>query len=50
VRHTIRLAAQYPADFFDKLPCKELKLTRNNVFERDLNQCQYCGGHFPRES
>ena len=29
--------------FFDKLPCKELKLTRNNVFERDAWTCQYCG-------
>jgi 5-methylcytosine-specific restriction endonuclease McrA len=35
--------------FFDKLPCKELKLTRNNVFERDRNQCQYCSKTFPRE-
>jgi 5-methylcytosine-specific restriction endonuclease McrA len=26
-----------------------LKLTRNNVFERDRNHCQYCGRHFTRE-
>ncbi len=49
VRHTIRLPRVILLTFFDKLPCKELKLTRNNVFERDRNQCQYCGGHFPRE-
>jgi 5-methylcytosine-specific restriction endonuclease McrA len=35
--------------FFDRLPCKELKLTRNNVFERDGNQCQYCSRVYPRE-
>ncbi len=35
--------------FFDKLPCKELKLTRNNVFSRDKNHCQYCAKVFPRE-
>jgi 5-methylcytosine-specific restriction endonuclease McrA len=49
VRHTIRLPRVILLTFFDKLPCKELKLTRNNVFERDKNQCQYCGAHFPRE-
>ena len=37
---TIRLPRVILLTFFDKLPCKELKLTRNNVFERDKNQCQ----------
>jgi 5-methylcytosine-specific restriction endonuclease McrA len=49
VRHTIRLPRVILLTFFDKLPCKELKLTRNNVFERDRNHCQYCGGRFLRE-
>jgi len=49
VRHTIRLPRVILLTFFDKLPCKELKLTRNNVFERDKNQCQYCGRFFERE-
>ena len=39
---TIRLPRVILLTFFDKLPCKELKLTRNNVFERDKNTCQYC--------
>jgi len=46
---TIRLPRVILLTFFDKLPCKELKLTRNNVFERDKNQCQYCSKVFQRE-
>ena len=34
---------------FDQLPCKELKLTRSNVFERDKDTCQYCSRILPRE-
>lgn len=45
----IRLPRVILLTFFDKLPCKELKLTRNNVFERDKNQCQYCSKTFARE-
>ena len=45
----IRLPRVILLSFFDKLPCKELKLTRNNVFERDKNQCQYCSKVFVRE-
>jgi len=46
---TLRLPRVILLTFFDKLPCKELKLTRNNVFERDKDQCQYCAREFPRE-
>lgn len=28
---------------FDRLPKKEVKFTRHNVFERDRDTCQYCG-------
>jgi len=28
---------------FDRLPRKEVKFTRHNIFERDSNTCQYCG-------
>jgi 5-methylcytosine-specific restriction endonuclease McrA len=34
--------------FFDRLPKKEVKFTRHNVFERDKNTCQYCGHVFER--
>jgi 5-methylcytosine-specific restriction endonuclease McrA len=33
---------------FDRLPKKEVKFTRHNIFERDSNTCQYCGGVFDR--
>lgn len=32
---------------FDRIPCKELRLTRHNIFERDQSICQYCGEPFP---
>jgi len=35
--------------FFDRLPNKEVKFTRQNVFERDKNMCQYCGHKFDRK-
>ena len=35
--------------FFDRLPKKEVKFTRHNVFERDKNTCQYCGNVFERQ-
>jgi 5-methylcytosine-specific restriction endonuclease McrA len=49
VNRTIRLPRVILLTLFDRMPCKELKLTRNNVFERDKNRCQYCGGVFRRE-
>lgn len=34
---------------FDRLPKKEVKFTRHNIFERDKNTCQYCGKVFDRK-
>src|SRR6185436_9311089 len=34
---------------FDRLPRKEVKFTRHNIFERDKNTCQYCGRVFDRK-
>ncbi len=35
--------------FFDRMPKKEVKFTRHNIFERDHNICQYCGLKFDRK-
>lgn len=35
--------------FFDRLPNKEVKFTRHNIFERDHSTCQYCGKRFDRK-
>ena len=32
---------------YDKLPRQDVKLNRRNIFARDRNTCQYCGGRFP---
>jgi 5-methylcytosine-specific restriction endonuclease McrA len=34
---------------FDRLPKKEVKFTRHNIFERDKNTCQFCGVTFERK-
>ncbi len=34
---------------FDRFPKKEIKLTRQNIFERDSFTCQYCGKRHERK-
>ena len=31
---------------YDRMPRKEVKFTRHNIFQRDKNTCQYCGNKF----
>ncbi|MFP3937064.1 MAG: HNH endonuclease [Phycisphaerae bacterium] len=33
--------------FYDRLPKTPVKFNRRNIFARDRNRCQYCGGRFP---
>jgi len=35
--------------FFDRVPKKEVKFTRQNIFERDEDTCQYCGRRCERK-
>tara|TARA_B110000037_G_scaffold220802_1_gene289773 strand:+ start:1108 stop:1725 length:618 start_codon:yes stop_codon:yes gene_type:complete len=49
VQHSIRVPKIILLGVFDKVPRKELKLTRKNVFERDKHLCQYCGQRFVSE-
>ncbi|MCX7886871.1 MAG: HNH endonuclease [Verrucomicrobiae bacterium] len=52
VVHTVSFKIRIPRVilllFFDRLPHKEVKFTRHNIFERDRNTCQYCGRRFER--
>lgn len=32
---------------YDRLPMKEVKFSRESVFERDRHTCQYCGEKYP---
>jgi 5-methylcytosine-specific restriction endonuclease McrA len=45
--HTISLRLRIPRVIllliYDRVPKKEVKFTRHNIFERDLDTCQYCG-------
>jgi 5-methylcytosine-specific restriction endonuclease McrA len=51
--HTISFRIRVPRVIvlllFDRLPKKEVKFTRHNIFERDRNTCQYCGRMFERK-
>jgi 5-methylcytosine-specific restriction endonuclease McrA len=50
--HTISMKIRVPRVIvlllFDRMPKKEVKFTRHNIFERDKNTCQYCGKVFDR--
>ena len=51
--HTISFRIRIPRIivllFFDRFPRKEVKFTRNNLFELDKKPCQYCGRKFDRK-
>jgi len=51
--HTISFKIRVPRVIllvvFDRIPKKEVKFTRHNIFERDKNTCQYCGHIFDRK-
>jgi 5-methylcytosine-specific restriction endonuclease McrA len=33
---------------YDRIPRRQVRFNRFNVYARDRNTCQYCGSHFPR--
>ena len=51
VVHSVKLALRVPKiivlGLYDRLPRKEVKFTRQNVFLRDKHTCQYCAKVFP---
>jgi 5-methylcytosine-specific restriction endonuclease McrA len=43
---TIRIPRVIQLIQYDRLPSREVRFTRRNIFYRDKNRCQYCGGVF----
>ncbi|MCP3978700.1 MAG: HNH endonuclease [bacterium] len=43
IPHVIQLV------YYDRLPNREVRFTRRNIFYRDKNRCQYCGQVFPQK-
>jgi 5-methylcytosine-specific restriction endonuclease McrA len=52
VIHTPRLTIRIPRVIqlvhYDRLPRREVRFTRRNIFFRDRSRCQFCGGSFPQ--
>ncbi len=46
INHLIRLPKVIILKVFDRLPIKEVKFHRNNIYDRDKHRCQYCGNQF----
>ena len=45
----IRIPQVIQLVWYDRLPNREVRFTRRNIFYRDRNRCQYCGGVFPQK-
>ena len=43
----IRIPSVIQLVHYDRLPSREVRFTRRNIFYRDRNRCQYCGHYFP---
>jgi len=52
--HSVRITLKVPRiivlSLYDRLPKKEVKFTRHNIFQRDKYMCQYCGIVFDTKS
>ena len=47
VRHAFRIPKIIVLALYDRIPRKEVKFTRHNIFLRDKFTCQYCSNSFP---
>ncbi len=46
---SIRIPQVIQLVYYDRLPSREVRFTRRNIFHRDKNRCQYCGKVFPQK-
>jgi 5-methylcytosine-specific restriction endonuclease McrA len=44
----IRIPRVIQLVYYDRVPHREVRFTRRNIFFRDRNRCQYCGKVFPQ--
>ena len=49
VTYNIRIPHIILLIIYDRMPPREVKFTRNNIYKRDKNICQYCGKKFKTE-
>ena len=49
VAYRVRVPSVIVLSLFDRLPRKEVRFTRANLFERDQNTCQYCARTLDRK-
>lgn len=47
VRYPIRIPKVLLLKGYDRMPMKEVRFSKEAIFERDNHRCQYCGQHFP---
>ena len=47
---TIRIPRVIQLVQYDRLPSREVRFTRRNIFYRDRNRCQYCGRVFAQSA
>ncbi len=45
---SIRIPRVIQLIYYDRVPSREVRFTRRNIFHRDRNRCQYCGRLFPQ--
>lgn len=45
-RRSIRIPRVIQLVYYDRVPRREVRFTRRNIFHRDRSRCQYCGGLF----
>lgn len=50
VRYRLRIPPVLLLRHYDRIPVKQVKFNRDNIFQRDGYRCQYCSGYFsPKE-
>lgn len=47
-RRAIRIPRVIQLVHYDRVPRRDVRFTRRNIFFRDRNRCQYCGHVFPQ--